>query len=496
MHKVKVIVPITGKDEDTILKEAMVIAGTDADVVEWRFDLGKELYSFDGDIHPGDPVVNSFGGDIHPGDPVVNSVGETAQNILKHLKERMPGKALLFTIRTKRQGGEFPDKPEVYEKLTSMAIRSGCLDFVDIEDTTEHSSMDRIIALAREYGVRSIASYHNFDETPGIDEICSKFVALRDTGADILKTAYMPVTPVDVAAVLYATASFKQADDYSHEMITMSMGDLGRISRVSGAIFGSDYTFAAVGETSAPGQMPVRQVREIMDALGEPEIVGQDCSIAGECSSRSSGSTQVGGCSPLSAGGAQACDCSSRSTDGTKAEIGDHHSCSSQNLYLVGFMACGKSTVSAKLGELSGKPVFEMDQYIVDKMGISIADIFDRYGEDRFREIETETLREIRPGSGAIISTGGGAPMRDENRKVMHEQGKVVYLSVKPETVIKRLSVNQTDRPVLAGHVNLEYVTDLLGRRDPLYREAADVVLETDEMTVDEICREIVKLMH
>ncbi len=427
MHRVKVIVPITGKDEDSIKKEVRVISGTDVDVVEWRFDLTE--------------MAAGLSSDVKPVDTVVKSLCEKVRDILKLLKESMHGKEILFTIRTKKQGGEFPNQPELYEMIVGEAVKSGYVDYVDIEDTTEQNASERIIGFARKNKVRTIASFHDFDATPEGSEIIRKFEKLRDMGADIIKTAYMPVKPVDVAALLYATARFKEEDQGRHELITMSMGDLGRVSRVSGAVFGSDYTFAAVGETSAPGQMPIATVREIMKALDM------------------------------------------ESTEGGN----------SGNLYLIGFMASGKSTVSAKLSERTGKPVFEMDQYIVDKMGMSIAEIFEKFGEDRFREIETETLSEIRPDSGAIISTGGGAPMRADNRKAMHEQGKVFYLSVRPETVIKRLSVNQTERPVLAGHVDINYVTDLLGKRDPIYRKAADVILETDDMTVDEICDEIIR---
>lgn len=428
MHKVKVIVPITGKDEDSILEEAMAIAGTDADVVEWRFDLAR--------------LAGNSSQEVPAGDTSEQDVIEKIQTLLGNLKEKMSGKELLFTIRTKKQGGEFPDQPEMYEKFSSEAVKSGYIDYIDIEDTTERDVAERIMSLARKHNVRTIASFHDFDATPESDEIIRKFDKLRDMGADILKTAYMPVKPSDVATLLYATARFKEEDQGRHEMITMSMGALGRVSRVSGAVFGSDYTFASAGEVSAPGQMPITTVRDIMKALDAEE------------------SSKVG---------------------------------MNKNLYLVGFMASGKSTVSAKLSECTGKPVFEMDQFIVDKMGMSIADIFEKFGEERFREIETGTLSEIRPDSGAIVSTGGGAPMRAENRKVMHEQGKVIYLSVRPETVIKRLSVNQTDRPVLTGHVDINYITDLLGKRDPVYREAADVVLETDDMTVDEICDEIIR---
>ncbi|OON84919.1 type I 3-dehydroquinate dehydratase [Oribacterium sp. C9] len=424
MHKVKVIVPITGEDEETILKEAAAIEMTDADAVEWRFDLAKALYSFDADSEAGDAEVYS--------------AAETMQGILKMLSQRLEGKELLFTIRTKCQGGVFPNLPMVYEILLCEAIKSRSLDLIDIEDTTDPDSMERIMDLAKQYDVKTIVSYHDFDQTPDFDEILDKFDSIKSTGADIIKTAYMPGSASDVARVLSATAYYKEHDGRECRLITMSMGDLGKISRVSGAIFGSEYTFAAVGDTSAPGQMPIKTARYIMDALR--------------------GSVEP-------------------------------------NVYLVGFMASGKSTVAARLKELTGKPVFEMDQCIVDKMGMSISDIFDKFGEQRFREIETETLMGIGAENGAIVSTGGGAPMRQENRDIMARKGKVIYLSVRPETVVSRLSVNQTERPLLKGHVDIDYVRELLGKRDPVYREAADVVIETDLMSVDEISRAIIDIV-
>ena len=252
-HNVKIIVPVTGADEEAILKEAIAIAETEADCVEWRFDLAKELYSIDTATKPEEVSVDE--------------ASENLLKVLKELAEALEGKKLLFTIRTKRQGGEFPDNPEVYERLVSDAVKCGDIGLVDLEDTVAADSFGRILTLAKEYGVRTIASYHNFSFTPGVDEIIDKFMILRSSGADILKTAFMPVTPKDVAAVLYATAKFKEEDKGQHEMITMSMGDMGKISRVSGAVFGSDYTFATVGETSAPGQMPMEKGLEMMEGL-------------------------------------------------------------------------------------------------------------------------------------------------------------------------------------------------------------------------------------
>lgn len=255
VQKVKVIVPITGTNEDAILKETSVIAKTDADVVEWRFDLAKEICRFDEKT----PI----------GDATVYSAAETLQGILKLLKDRLPGEELLFTIRTQKQGGEFINDQEVYERLVCEAVKSRCLSFVDVEDSTEKCRMNEIFSIAGQYGVKTIVSFHDFDKTPEFDRIIEKFNEIMLTGGDIIKTAYMPKNPQDVAALMSATAYYKEKYASGHEMITMAMGDLGKISRVSGEIFGSDYTFASVGECSAPGQMPISTVRSIMSALGK-----------------------------------------------------------------------------------------------------------------------------------------------------------------------------------------------------------------------------------
>ena len=108
MHKVKVIVPITGADEEAILKEVAAIQGTDADAVEWRFDLARTLYSFDSEDNVRDAEVYS--------------AAETLQDVLKLLSERLEGRELLFTIRTRCQGGRFPNNDEAYE----VVYRIGC----------------------------------------------------------------------------------------------------------------------------------------------------------------------------------------------------------------------------------------------------------------------------------------------------------------------------------------------------------------------------------
>ena len=160
------------------------------------------------------------------------------------------------------------------------------------------------------------------------------------------------------------------------------------------------------------------------------------------------------------------------------------------NIYLIGFMASGKSTVASRLSEITGLPVLEMDKEIELRAGMPISDIFQQYGEDHFRELETNVLTDL-ASKHAIVSCGGGTPLREVNRKLMRECGRIVYLSVTPETVVERLNVNQSDRPVLKGHVNVKDISEILKKRDPIYRELSEFIIPTDGRSVEEICTQV-----
>ena len=261
MEKVKVCVPITGQNQTEIESQALAIAATDADVVEWRFDLATALY-------PSVQAANAHTRDAAEANIDVSSEdARQLQAMLARLRALLPGKELLFTIRTQRQGGSFPNDAAAYRQFCTLALASAPLDYLDLEDTTPAEDSRALTTLAHEKGVRVIASYHDFEKTPAVEEILEKLRSLRAMGADILKTAYMPTKTSDVAALLFATARFREEDAAKHALITMSMGEIGRISRLVGGAFGSMLTFATVGECSAPGQMPIEAVRAAMAQL-------------------------------------------------------------------------------------------------------------------------------------------------------------------------------------------------------------------------------------
>ena len=161
-----------------------------------------------------------------------------------------------------------------------------------------------------------------------------------------------------------------------------------------------------------------------------------------------------------------------------------------EHIFLIGFMGAGKSTIAARLKEMTGAEVIEMDQEIERQQGMAISAIFAEKGEPFFRSLETQLLASMGQRPASIESCGGGAAMRQENVDLMKENGCIVLLSAAPETVYQRVKDSQ-DRPVLNGNMNVEYIRDLMEKRRPYYEKAADLFVSTDEKTAEEICREI-----
>ncbi len=153
-------------------------------------------------------------------------------------------------------------------------------------------------------------------------------------------------------------------------------------------------------------------------------------------------------------------------------------------------MGSGKSTNGKTLSDMTGADLIEMDDEIKKDMNMEITEIFDKYGEPYFRDLETQLIRDITGRAPAIVSCGGGAVLRSENVALMKENGVIVLLEAEPETIYERVS-DSTDRPVLNGNMNIGYITDLMEKRRPAYEAAADITAVTDGRTSDEICSEI-----
>jgi len=161
------------------------------------------------------------------------------------------------------------------------------------------------------------------------------------------------------------------------------------------------------------------------------------------------------------------------------------------NIVLIGFMGTGKSTISDFLKKVFAMDVAEMDQIIAQRQGMSISDIFETYGEQYFRNLETNLLIEMQSRSNVVISCGGGTPMRECNVVEMKKNGRVVLLTAKPETILDRVKDNH-DRPLIENNKTVPFITELMEKRRAKYEAAADIIIETDGKNELEICEELV----
>ena len=162
------------------------------------------------------------------------------------------------------------------------------------------------------------------------------------------------------------------------------------------------------------------------------------------------------------------------------------------NIFLIGFMGCGKSTVAAELNQAYGMHVVEMDQEISVRQKMSIPEIFEQYGEEYFRDLESDLLKKIQVGSNQVISCGGGVVLREQNVAEMKKNGKIVLLTAKPENILRRV-IGNDDRPVLKGRKTVKDISELMEARREKYESAADVIVATDDKRIIEICEEIMQ---
>ena len=162
------------------------------------------------------------------------------------------------------------------------------------------------------------------------------------------------------------------------------------------------------------------------------------------------------------------------------------------SLFLIGFMGTGKSSVSSALGKTLDRKVLEMDNCISDRENLSIPDIFAQKGEAYFRQCETALLQDCAGQDPLVVSCGGGVPMREENVAAMKACGTVVLLTARPEVILERVK-DDHNRPLLEGHKDVPYISSLMEQRRPYYEAAADIIVDTSDLTIQEVCREILR---
>ncbi len=164
-----------------------------------------------------------------------------------------------------------------------------------------------------------------------------------------------------------------------------------------------------------------------------------------------------------------------------------------RNVILIGFMGAGKTTVGFKLSYRLRRTVIDTDKEIERDEQRTISEIFAADGEEYFRNRETMCLQKlIKTAGGQIISVGGGLPLREENRKLLHELGQVFYLRARAETIYERVK-HDTARPLLQGKDPEARIRTMIAEREPFYRAAADIVIDVDDKDFEQILCEIEK---
>lgn len=226
----KVIVPIVGKIREEILAKGKELASIPLHVVEWRVDFYEDVFQ-------------------------IPQVLET----LKGLRAALGETPILFTFRTLKEGGEKEISMEDYTALNKAVAQSGDADAIDVEIFSGDQVVLENIANIHAAGKVVVGSNHDFHKTPSQADLIYRLRKMQDMGADIPKIAVMPQNKADVLTLLAATEEMYRC--YADRpIITMSMSATGVISRLCGEVFGSSMTFGAVGQVSAPGQIPVEQL--------------------------------------------------------------------------------------------------------------------------------------------------------------------------------------------------------------------------------------------
>ncbi|MDH2647557.1 type I 3-dehydroquinate dehydratase [Acinetobacter baumannii] len=234
---VKTIVPITAKNKEQALAQAQVIANTaDADLAEFRIDL-------------------------------LSFASDTKQVIaLGHeLKKILGNKPMIATIRTKNEGGQLEISDAYYGKTYQAYLKNPFMDWLDVEMFRDQKVVSEIVQKAHQKKVLVVMSNHDFQKTPSQDEIEKRLLKQDQMGADVLKIAVMPKSKQDVFTLMNAT--LKVSQQTTKPLLTMSMGQLGTISRVATANMGGSYSFGMIGEASAPGQIDVTKLKQILQTV-------------------------------------------------------------------------------------------------------------------------------------------------------------------------------------------------------------------------------------
>ncbi|AIE83241.1 type I 3-dehydroquinate dehydratase [Actinotignum schaalii] len=228
----KILVSITPANGDELRTQVAKLPEQDIDVLEWRVDFLEDLSTL------------------------------TEVGTLLRESTNLP---ILGTFRSAAEGGQKAIMPDDYGPLVIRLIQSGLVDAVDAELFRTGEWTERIIQEAARAQIPVIGSYHDFRSTPPEDEIVNRLRLLQVHGASIAKIAVTPAHPGDVVTVLNAT--YRASQELHVPLITIAMGALGTMSRITSAIFGSAGTWGQAGQATAAGQIALSELRPVVDAI-------------------------------------------------------------------------------------------------------------------------------------------------------------------------------------------------------------------------------------
>lgn len=233
----KICVPIFETTEEKILETAEKLVKEPVDILEWRADRYGEVLDKEKIIY-----------------------------LLGKIKEIVKNKPLIFTFRTKYEGGEKEIDIEMYKQLNIEVAKRTNTDLIDIEFSLKGDQTEEIINKIHGYGKKVICSKHFFQGTPDKETIVSILSNMCESKSDIVKIAVMPEKKEDVITLMNATkeATFQGVNV---PIVSMAMGDLGKPTRILGGLYGSTITFGAGENSSAPGQVGLDKLREALNII-------------------------------------------------------------------------------------------------------------------------------------------------------------------------------------------------------------------------------------
>jgi len=233
----KICVSMVGRTMCELKEEAENLQTADFDIVEWRSDYFEDVKDID-----------------------------KVKEALKTISSLLVNKPLLFTFRSVKEGGQREIDTDLYIELNKSILKTKLVDIIDVELFNLEKDVEELVKVAHEVEVSVIISSHDFKKTPKKEDIVARLCRAHNLGADISKVAVMPNCTEDVITLLDATREVKE--EYSiGPIITISMSGRGLISRLAGEVFGSDITFGGGEKISAPGRIPVVDLRNIIKLL-------------------------------------------------------------------------------------------------------------------------------------------------------------------------------------------------------------------------------------